>query len=40
MTFEEFRRFVIMLPEQQLRKDRILVSWVDSADWMDGIEYR
>ena len=40
VTFDEFRRFVVLLPEKQLRSDSILLSWSESADWMEGIEYR
>lgn len=40
VTFEEFRRFAVMLPEQQLQEENILCSWMDSADWMEGVEYR
>ncbi len=40
VSFEEFRRFAVLLPERQLAKERILATWVDSADWMEGVEYR
>ena len=40
VAFDEFKRFVVMLPEHQLQKGGILRSWIDSADWMEGIEYR
>jgi hypothetical protein len=40
VSFDEFRRFAVLLPERQLAKERVLVTWLDSADWMEGIEYR
>ena len=40
VSFEEFRRFAVLLPERQLAKERILATWIDSADWMEGVEYR
>ncbi|KAK9805411.1 hypothetical protein WJX73_002357 [Symbiochloris irregularis] len=40
INYNEFRHFVYLLPENQISRDNILFSWVDSADWMDGIEYR
>lgn len=40
ISYDEFRRFVYLLPESQVSKSNILYSWVDSADWVEGIEYR
>jgi len=40
IDYEEFRRFVVLLPANQLSEDGIVSSWIDSADWMSGIEYR
>ena len=40
VSFDEFRRFAVLLPERQLAKERILATWIDSAGWMEGIEYR
>ena len=40
VSFDEFRRFAVLLPERQLAKERILATWIDSADWMEGVEYR
>lgn len=40
IDFEEFQRFVVLLPASQLSEGGIVTSWIDSADWMSGIEYR
>lgn len=40
IDYEEFRRFVVLLPANQLSQGGIVSSWIDSADWMAGIEYR
>jgi hypothetical protein len=40
IDYEEFRRFVVLLPANQLSQGGIVSSWIDSADWMSGIEYR
>jgi hypothetical protein len=40
IDYEEFRRFVVLLPANQLSHGGIVSSWIDSADWMSGIEYR
>jgi hypothetical protein len=40
IDYEEFRRFVVLLPANQLSQGGIVSSWIDSADWMSGVEYR
>lgn len=40
IDYEEFRRFVVMLAANQLSHGGIVTSWIDSADWVAGIEYR
>lgn len=34
------RRFVVLLPQNQLSDGGIITNWIDSADWVTGIEYR
>jgi EF hand len=41
IDYHEFRRFCSMLPSSQIaQQDKILYCWVDSADWISGVEYR
>ena len=40
IDYNEFRRFVVLLPSNQLSGGNIVSSWIDSADWMAGVEYR
>ena len=34
------RRFVVLLPQNQLSHRGVITNWIDSADWVTGIEYR
>lgn len=38
--YEEFKRFVLLLPGAQVSNDNILAAWVDSASWVESMEYR
>mmetsp|Transcript_9066 Transcript_9066/g.27222 ORF Transcript_9066/g.27222 Transcript_9066/m.27222 type:complete len:424 (+) Transcript_9066:234-1505(+) len=40
IDLDEFRRFVVLLPQNQLSGGGIITNWIDSADWATGIEYR
>ncbi|KAK9813123.1 hypothetical protein WJX72_009417 [[Myrmecia] bisecta] len=40
ITYDEFRRFVCLLPAAQVVNHNTLFCWVDSADYMDGVECR
>ncbi|PSC76347.1 calcium-binding mitochondrial carrier S -1 [Micractinium conductrix] len=40
ISYGEFRRFVVMLPGAQLTRSNIMWAWLDSSDWLDGMEYR
>lgn len=40
IDLHEFRRFVVLLPQNQLSHGGIIASWSDSADWVTGIAYR
>lgn len=40
IDYDEFRRFIIMLPSAQVRSSHILVAWIDSADWVEESHYR
>ncbi|KAK9795508.1 hypothetical protein WJX73_001295 [Symbiochloris irregularis] len=40
VTFQDFCRYITMLPDAQVTHDNVLYCWIDSADWLHGIEYR
>lgn len=40
IDLDEFKRFVILLPQNQLSHGAIISTWLDSADWSTGIAYR
>jgi hypothetical protein len=40
ITINEFLRFACMLPAVQLKNDNIAFCWVDSTDYVDGMEFR
>ena len=40
VTFAEFVRFACLLPEGQVANDNVAFCWVDSADFVDGLESR
>lgn len=40
IDLHEFRRFAVLLPQNQLSQKSIITNWIDSADWISGIEYR
>lgn len=40
ITYQEFVRFACLLPETQLANDNVAFCWVDSADYVDGMECR
>lgn len=40
IDFEEFGRFVVLLPGSQARAAGITSAWLDSADWVESMEYR
>lgn len=40
ITYTEFVRFACLLPETQLANGNVAFCWVDSADFVDGIESR
>ena len=40
IEYDEYRRFVALLPAAQLSHTRILSAWLDSASWCASMEYR
>ncbi|GAB4821098.1 hypothetical protein N2152v2_008144 [Parachlorella kessleri] len=40
INYQEFRRFAILLPGAQVNRRKLVAAWVDSADWVDCMEYR
>lgn len=40
ITYGEFLRFAAMLPAPQVDNGNVAFCWVDSADYVDGVEFR
>ncbi|KAK9838222.1 hypothetical protein WJX84_010632 [Apatococcus fuscideae] len=40
VSFDEFQRYICLLPAAQVVHHNVIYCWLDSSDWVDGIEYR
>ncbi|BDA49691.1 Calcium-binding mitochondrial carrier protein SCaMC-1 [Coccomyxa sp. Obi] len=40
ISYEEFRRFALLLPSSQVNGASIVLDWMDCTSWADGVEYR
>ncbi len=40
ISYAEFKRFAVLLPQNHMRGRGILAAMMDSADWHESMEYR
>lgn len=40
VTFQDFCRYITLLPDAQVTHGNVMYCWADSADWLHGVEYR
>ncbi|KAL4444943.1 hypothetical protein ABPG77_003993 [Micractinium sp. CCAP 211/92] len=39
LSFQEFQRYMVLLPSSQMGHARVLAAWIDSTSWIDSMEY-